>query len=76
MCEKTWKEDKDSVKILKNISIAVEGFRESIDAEESLDFLGFSRVEEYPTDAVLRQLREDLILVLNAAYDQTESKLR
>ena len=36
---KFWKEDKDSQKILKNIAIVVEGFRDGV--ENHMDFLGF-----------------------------------
>lgn len=38
------------MKILKNVAIVVEGFREGV--EEQSDFLGFQRVEEYPSNRV------------------------
>ena len=47
---KFWSEDKDSQKILKNVSIVIDGFRDAVD--EQLDFLGFERVEEYPSNRV------------------------
>ncbi len=48
-----WFADKDSVNIMKNISVAVEGFKAQIDGYLRGDtmedfYLGFERVEEYP----------------------------
>lgn len=43
-----WKEDKDSQKILSNVAMVVDGFAEAI--ENQSEFLGFERVEEYPTN--------------------------
>ncbi len=48
-----WFADKDSVNIMKNISVAVEGFKVQIDGYLKGDvleefYLGFERVEEYP----------------------------
>ncbi len=45
-----WSEDKDSQKILANIMTVVEGFKEAV--ESQCDFLGFERVEEYPSNRV------------------------
>ena len=45
-----WREDKDSQKILTNVAIVVEGFKEAV--ENQCDFLGFERVEEYPSNRV------------------------
>lgn len=48
-----WFADKDSVNIMRNISVAVEGFKVQIDGYLRGDkmeefYLGFERVEEYP----------------------------
>lgn len=47
---KYWNSDKDSQKILKNVAMVVEGFKEGV--ENQIDFLGFERVEEYPSNRV------------------------
>ena len=41
-----WQEDAGSIKILRNVGIVIEGFKEGV--EGSQDFLGYERVEEYP----------------------------
>lgn len=55
---------------MKNIGIAVEGFREAMASNQALEFLTYERVEESPSEVVLRQMRQDLAIVLAHFYKQ------